>query len=161
VPIVARHTLTGTGGEGIEIIAAGTPLENWPNAPLYVEYKKKTHEFRLHLMRVDGEWKIGRSQMKVAFRGQQIDNWQVRNHANGFKYIIGGFEVPNQVRKAALSIVEHRKCMIDFVALDILFHQPNGYAYVLEGNTAPGLEGASVDAYAQYLIGLEDHFRGR
>ena len=44
---LARYILNGHSGAGIRIIEPG---EIYPPAPLYVMYKKKKHEYRVHAL---------------------------------------------------------------------------------------------------------------
>jgi D-alanine-D-alanine ligase-like ATP-grasp enzyme len=40
---------------------------------------------------------------------------------------------------------------LDFGAIDVIYHRPTNKAYILEGNTAPGLSGTAIEAYAEAL----------
>lgn len=136
---VVRHKLTGHSGEGIEIVEEDDDL---PDAPLYVQYVPKQHEFRVHV--------IGKSiiavQRKARDRENPNPNWQVRNHKNGFIFIREGFETPPAVLEQAPRATE--ALGLDFGAVDIIWNAKQQRAYVLEVNTAPGLEGRTIDDYA-------------
>lgn len=134
---VVRHKLTGHSGEGIELSDAGS----LPDAPLYVKYIKKEHEFRVHV--------IGNTVVAVQrkARNKAVDNpnWQVRNHANGFIFVRTGFDTPSEVlgqSRAALAALG-----LDFGAVDVIWNDNEKRAYVLEVNTAPGLEGQTIEDY--------------
>lgn len=137
--VVVRHQLRGHSGAGIEIRPNNT---NLPAAPLYVEYIKKEQEYRVHAM---GESIIA-VQRKARDRTNDNPNWQVRNHANGFIFVRTGFEAPQAVldlgRQAVSALGLH------FGAADIVWNAHQRQAYVLEVNTAPGLEGQTVEDYA-------------
>lgn len=149
-PIVVRATTTGSGGDGISIVAGTDEI---PRAPLYVKYQKKTHEYRLHVFKVNGEWEIRHVQRKVFVptpeRPEPL-NWQVRNHTQGFIFQTEQ-EFPEQVSNASLAIARVFND-VSFMALDVIYHEPTGVALVLEGNTAPGLEGPRLQVYGDYLI---------
>lgn len=136
---VCRHTLTGHSGEGIEL----APSTNLPNAPLYVEYIPKQDEFRVHVV---GESIIA-VQRKARDRNNPNPDWKVRNHANGFIFIREGFETPQAVLDSAVSAIG--ALGLDFGAVDVIWNNKRGRAYVLEVNTAPGLEGRTIDDYAK------------
>lgn len=147
--IVARATLNGTNGDGITIHQKGDEL---PVVPLYVEYKKKEAEYRVHVFRgKDGAYFVGHHQRKVARDPSAVQNWKVRNHDNGFFYQQHGYELPPVVSQAALELIETRFSGIDFVALDIIYNRRADTAWVLEGNTAPGLEGHTAEVYADFI----------
>lgn len=137
---VVRHKLTGHSGEGIELCLPGTEL---PKAPLYVQYIPKKDEYRVHV--------IGQSiiavQRKARNRDVEAPNWQVRNHANGFVF------VRNEVNPPELVLDVSRRAItalgLDFGAVDVIWNEKKGGAYVLEVNTAPGLEGQTITDYVE------------
>lgn len=144
--IVVRATTTGSGGAGITVVEAGNVV---PQAPLFTRYQKKTHEYRLHIL--GGE--IKEIQRKVFVKSDEKpepDDWRIRNHTFGFIFQTEA-ECPAAVSEAALAVF---KCFqgLDFAALDVIYHKPSNVALVLEGNTAPGLEGPRVAIYGDYLI---------
>jgi hypothetical protein len=154
--VVARKVLNGHSGAGIVIMDPKDPDTHEVQAPLYVVYKKKKHEFRVHVMRdkfgghqvVD----IQRKGLRAEYQGRDDVNWKVRNLANGFIYAREGFETPNRVTKAALHAV--RALGLDFGAVDIIYQERNESAYILEVNTAPGITGTTVLNYANAFRNL-------
>ena len=154
-PIVCRTILNGHSGAGI-VIADGP--DSLVNAPLYVRYIKKQKEFRIHVGRQlktenneDGAlytYTVISEQQKVARNGTTPSNWQVRSHANGFIFQRQGISVPAVVRAAAVRALEASG--LDFGAVDCILTK-GGRAYVLEVNTAPGLEGQTVLDYVQFF----------
>jgi glutathione synthase/RimK-type ligase-like ATP-grasp enzyme len=136
---VVRHKLTGHSGEGIEIADAG----NLPSAPLYVQYIPKKAEYRVHVV---GE-RVVLVQRKA--RNPECDNpnWKVRNHDNGFIFVRNGVDAPSSVLEQASRAVA--ALGLDFGAVDIIWNEKSKKAFVLEVNTAPGLEGSTIDDYAQ------------
>ena len=156
---VVRHKLTGHSGEGIEIVRAGDAL---PDAPLYVEYIKKEDEYRVHIgtkgSGVLGTFKT--SIISIQRKARRLEtpdtevNWQVRNHDNGFVFVRGGVDPPQAVLDAAgAAIVASGLC---FGAVDVIYNTKEGRAYVLEINTAPGLEGQTVTDYAAFFSSLPE-----
>ena len=149
-PIVCRTVLAGHSGEGIVMAATRDDLVN---APLYVQYIKKQDEYRIHVGRRNGE-SIIISQQRKARRMEVRDddvNWQVRNHANGFVYVRGDCNPPRAVLDAAKTALEASG--LDFGAVDVIYNARQERAYVLEINTAPGLEGTTVEDYARFFTG--------
>lgn len=147
-PIVIRHKLQGHSGEGIEIADHKGRL---PDAPLYVKYIKKEQEFRIHVGRRDGKTKVIAVQRKARDRSVPDGrvNWQVRNHCNGFIFVRGDANPHPTVVQAASDAL--RALGLDFGAVDIIWNAKEGKAYVLEINTAPGLEGQTVEDYASFF----------
>lgn len=147
-PTVVRHKLTGHSGEGIQIVAEGEEL---PAAPLYVEYKKKEQEYRIHVGIKNGETTIIAVQRKARRSDVPSDriNWQVRNHANGFVFVRSTANPHPSVTEAACDAL--RASGLDFGAVDVIWNEHERKAYVLEINTAPGLEGTTIEDYAKFF----------
>ena len=150
--VVCRTVLAGHSGEGIVI--ASSP-EELVNAPLYTRYIKKQDEYRIHVgVRRNGmAARLYTISQQRKGRNRDVENpdWQVRNHANGFVYVRGDCNPPAQVIEAA-----HRSLTasgLDFGAVDVIYNANSGRAYVLEINTAPGLEGQTVDDYVAFFRG--------
>lgn len=159
--VVCRTTLAGHSGEGIVI--ASTPDE-LVSCPLYVKYVKKTQEYRVHVGKVPNHMHVPEGEtiapkiiavQRKARRTSVPDgevNWQIRNHDNGFVYTRNGFNPPASVLDAA------RRCLaataLDFGAVDVIWNDQKGKPYVLEINTAPGLEGQTIADYANFFRSL-------
>lgn len=149
-PTVVRHKLSGHSGEGIEIVDDKSKL---PDTPLYVQYIKKEQEFRIHIGRRNGTAQVIAVQRKA--RDKDIPdgcvNWQVRNHDNGFIFVRGDANPHPIVFTEATNAL--RSLGLDFGAVDVIWNAKEGKAYVLEINTAPGLEGQTIEDYASFFRG--------
>lgn len=141
-PIVCRTLLNSHSGRGI--VVAETP-EELVNCPLYVKYIKKQDEFRVHVFFNE----VILIQQKKRKLGCENPNWQIRNHANGFVFARAGVETPTQVTEEAKKAV--LALGLDFGAVDVVWNARRETAYILEVNTAPGLEGTTVTDYANAL----------
>ncbi len=148
-PIVCRTVLAGHSGDGIVI--ANRRNELVP-ARLYVQYVKKQDEYRIHLGRRGEETVVISRQRKARREGHENPNWQVRNHSNGFVFVRSGVNPPHSVETVARRVFEATG--LDFGAVDVIYNGRRDRAYVLEINTAPGLEGTTVSDYAAYFRGL-------
>lgn len=145
--VVVRTKLSGHSGEGIVLVEEKNK-EELVQAPLYTEYVKKVQEYRLHVC--GGEvFFIQRKARKQDVPDDEI-NWQVRNHANGFIFAHQGVDVPEGHRKAAVDAVN--ALGLDFGAVDLI-ETKKGECFVLEVNTACGLEGTTLD---KYNVALQD-----
>lgn len=143
--VVERHKLSSHSGEGIRIV---DQKELITVAPLYVKYIPKRDEFRVHM--VDGEIiDIQQKKKRLDFDGEV--NYNIRNHAGGFIYAREDIEVPECVKRVAY---QANDCFAEWLAIgamDIIYNSKLDRAYLLEINTAPGLEGRTVQLYADAL----------
>ena len=144
--IFGRQYLNSHSGRGIL-----TPRDDgFSDCPLFVRYVPKSSEWRLHFV---GSRHIF-TQRKVRRLETPDDdiNWQIRSHRNGFIYQQNDITVPPPVQTQFQNFVnlqEDHEFPLDFGALDIIYNEMNDTAYVLEVNTAPGITGNTVTAYAE------------
>lgn len=144
--VVARHKLNGHSGEGIHIYEAGTPEVIWEDAPLYTKYIPKTQEYRLHVFQ--GEvFFTQRKARKKEIPDEEV-NWKIRNHANGFIYAHNeGHDLGDGASQLAALAVD--SLGLDFGAVDMIYNKKQDKYYVLEVNTACGLEGETLNKYVE------------
>lgn len=143
-PVMCRTKLQGHSGDGI--VVAERP-DQLVNAPLYTQYMKKKYEYRVHAIRKPGGGtSIIVTQRKAKRNGVEDANFMVRNLANGFVYLIDEEMVPGVVHDEAIKALEGSG--LAFGAVDVIYNEHQGKAYVLEINTAPGLEARTAEAYA-------------
>lgn len=142
---VCRTILNGHSGKGI--VLASTK-EELVDAKLYTMYVPKKDEYRVHVF-ADEIIDIQQKARKNDVPDEKI-NWQIRNNDNGFIYKREGVECPGVVKEAALTVMG--LIDLDFGAVDIIFNHKKNRAYVLEVNSAPGLEGQTIENYTQAII---------
>lgn len=151
--VVCRDILNGKSGAGIRIInrnewnREGRQPPAWGDCRLFTRYFKHQREVRLHVTK-DGN--VLASAIKLKRRGEPADYW-VRSHNNGWIFA----DYPNPTVAEVSYAVESVKALgLDFGAVD-LGSNADGDSRVFEVNTAPGLEGRTLEAYVNYLRGLE------
>lgn len=140
-PVVSRHILRGTSGAGAVYFDSEQEFMASPVAPLYVEYIKKTDEYRVHVVR--GE--VIDYAVKRKRRGVEHET-KIRNLQGGWVFCRDGIVLPDDVAAEAVKAVA--ALGLDFGAVDVIYNQVRG-VYVLEVNTAPGLEGRTIRSYAE------------
>lgn len=142
--VLARTKLNGHSGDGIVVI---DDVDNIVDAPLYTMYIKKKSEFRVHFFKGD----VIFIQQKVRRLDHPEDavNWQIRNHANGFNYAWNNVNAPDAVYNTVYELIE--KLPLDFGAIDIIYNEKSNTAYILEVNSAPGLEGETGNVYRRVI----------
>ena len=143
--VVCRKLLRGSQGRGI--VLATTPNEVC-KAPLYTKYVKKAVEYRIHVAFgkvIDAQQKKRRLEVP-----DEEVNWQIRNAHNGWVFTREDVVVLDCVRDAAIAAVT--SLGLDFGAVDIGYNAHQTACVVYEVNTAPGLEGQTLDSYYQAFL---------
>lgn len=146
--LVVRALLSSSGGRGTSVVN-GRPdanLGHIPHAPLYTQYIKKDAEFRIHV--VGG--RVIDATRKVAAAGREPTNWQIRSHDNGFIFQRQGTDTHRGYPKSCeQALIAMRASGLYFGGVDVIYNQREDKAYVLEINSAPGIEGTTVAKYAE------------
>lgn len=146
---VCRTVLNGHSGSGIVLASTVNELVN---APLYTKYVKKKDEYRIHTSRL-GTFDAVQKRVRA---GSEGNDFQIRNHANGWVYTRDNVNPPQAVLDAAVQAIQ--ALGLDFGAVDIGYNTHTEQATVYEVNTAPGLEGTTIDRYAQAISSLINNF---
>lgn len=149
-PIVCRTKLRGHSGDGIVIANNDDELVD---APLYTKYVKKKDEYRVHVMQ-HGDY-CGAFLIQRKARKLDVENpdWQIRNLAGGFVFTeVDMADTPEDVITQACAAL--KALNLDFGGVDVLWNEKEGKAYVLETNTACGLEERTAERYKSAL----DHY---
>ncbi len=143
--VVCRALLRGSSGRGIYIADPNDPQCRGVTAcPLYVKYIKKRYEFRVHI--VNEEVIVCQKKMRRRDVAPEDANYRVRSHDNGFIFARENINVPSEVATQAITAM---RCLgLDFGAVDVIYNEKAELVYVLEVNTAPGLEGTTIQDYA-------------
>lgn len=142
--VVARTLTNASEGRGITIFNKDdTP----PPAPLYTEYISKKKEFRVHVWNnevID----VAEKRKKKGYEADR--NTKIRNTANGYVFCRTGVVEPNGIRQLALDAVS----ALDrtYGAVDIIWNEKRDKCYVLEVNSRPGMEGTTVEKYANAIL---------
>ncbi len=142
--VFCRHKLSGHNGEGIEVIRPeDTRL---PRCPLYVKHVKKDKEYRVHVFNnrvIDITEKRRRSGVE-----RTEYNGLIRNLENGWVFCRDNVHPIDIVRTESIRAV--RTLGLDFGAVDIVVDR-QGRVFILEINTAPGLQGTTLDRYIEAI----------
>lgn len=153
--VVGRQLVESNSGKGI-IFSSDGDREEFANCRLYTRYIKKKMEYRVHV--AFGETIF--IQKKVLRRVDDLGNpiapvdvdFRVRSHLRGFIFVHNEVNPPQDVIDQALKAVQ--AVGLDFGAVDVIWNAHEQRAYVLEINSAPGLEGETVQAYVR---AFEEH----
>lgn len=145
--VLARYLLRGHSGRGIKIVDC---LDNLPgDAPLYVRYYRKKHEFRVHVVNgevIDYVEKKKRNGVDAA-----SFNKYIRSYDNGWVFCRDDIVDIPEIRAEAIKAVN--ALGLDFGAVDIIWTKSNK-AMVLEVNSAPALSGTTLVKYTEAIRNL-------
>jgi hypothetical protein len=142
-----------SGGKGIDIYRSGDTIHYHHH--FYSVLEPSDTEYRVHIVRT----KLIALHQKRQRKGMKEwwdDNKRIiRCHDNNWILCRTNVEFNSDVAAVARRAVE--ALGLDFGAVDVLWHEENGPT-VLEVNTAPGIEGSLVVAYAN---AFRDIYNGR
>jgi glutathione synthase/RimK-type ligase-like ATP-grasp enzyme len=148
--VVGRSLLRGSGGRGIQVFREGDDLTgniDGKRIKLYTSYIPKRDEYRVHCFRDIGVVDV---QHKRRVRGNDERDNEIRNHKNGWVYCREDIRYPSpEVLKQAWAAFGVSS--LDFGAVDVIWNEGAEKAWVLEINTAPGLEGETLEIYSKAL----------
>jgi len=145
--VVSRYKLQGHSGDGIEISGDYDTFIHRPRPPLYVKYIKKQDEYRVHVFNgnvID----IQQKRKKREIDNEEVD-YKVRSHDNGWVFCRDNLNPPPSISSDATSAMA--ALGLDFGAVDIIWNNHQQKSYVLEVNTAPGLEGTTLTKYVNAI----------
>jgi hypothetical protein len=143
--VVFARTLT-RASEGKGIVVAETPKQV-PMAPVYTVYKKKKKEFRVHVYKGQVVAVLEKRKRK-GFEG--TSDSKIRNTANGYVFCSQDVVEPEGIRELALKA--RKVTSSDFVGVDIGYNEKFNELFVIECNSAPGIEGSNVQRYIEAIV---------
>lgn len=137
--VVGRRILNGSKGIGCIV---------WDNkeavactCPLYTKHLRHKREFRIHVF----NGRIIDQVEKRKRNGFENRNGWIRNYNNGYVFCRTNVLIPEEVKEQAIKAA--RGLGLDFAAVDVAYREKEDKAYVLEANTAPGIEGTTIRNY--------------
>ena len=151
--VFGRELLNASCGEGIVVFAGGED-DGWPLdndfCPVYTKYKPKKREFRVHVFK-DKVVTIVEKRRKADWKGNKNDT-RIRNLANGYVFCQEvDLTEALKARIDALSLAASKVCTSDFKGIDLGYNQKMDDLFVIEVNSAPGIEGSNVGKYVEAM----------
>jgi len=142
--VVARTLTRASEGKGI-VIAEKT--EQVPLAPVYTQYRKKKREYRVHVY-ADQVVQVLEKRKRKEFTGER--ETKIRNTANGYVFCSENVVEPDGIRQLALAASKVTNSM--FKGVDIGFNEKLNELFVIEVNSAPGIQGSNVARYIEAIV---------
>lgn len=145
--VYCRQLTRASQGRGIVVAHTADQLVN---APLYTKgVASIKREYRAHVF--DGE--VIDLVAKAAQNGQGEDvNQEIKSHDNGWIFVRDAVAIPDAAKeKLVNTAIETVEALgLDVAAVDIIRDDSNNL-FVLEVNTAPGMEGTTLNKYVTAL----------
>ena len=142
--VIGRRKVNGSKGDGIVIINEGDEI---PQLPLYTKLIARAREYRVHVFNgvvIDTQQK----KRKRLGEEDEVQDGIIKNVANGWVFCRDDITPPpDNIGEVAINAV--RALGLDFGAVDML--SKDGNVYVLEINTACGLEGRTLLNYVNAI----------
>jgi glutathione synthase/RimK-type ligase-like ATP-grasp enzyme len=138
--VLCRKLLRSNSGKGIVIAKT---VDDLVAAPLYVKYIRKEKEYRVHVFNgtvID----VVEKRRRRGYQESSVYNKYIRSYEQGWVFVREGITVTEDLNLAAINAVQ--TLGLDFGAVDIVIDKDNN-PVVLEVNTAPGLQGTTLQSY--------------
>lgn len=150
--VFGRKTLVGSNGKGIVIFSQQdgdvkkiTPCE------VYTLYKKKKREFRVHIFK---NQVVSIVEKKKKHDHQGPSDSRIRNLANGYIFA-QEVDITEDLRKKVEDVALKASMVCagsDFRGVDLGYNEHNKDVFVIEINSAPGIEGTNVKKYVDAMM---------
>lgn len=145
--VVFARTLT-RASEGKGIVVAET-VDQLVSAPVYTKYIKKKREFRVHIFK-DQVVQIVEKRKRAGWDAAR--DTRIRNTANGYVFCRDLLS-PAPSGLAELALKASKVTQSDFKGVDIGYNELKNELFVIEVNSAPGIEGSNVTDYVNAIVG--------
>lgn len=146
--VCSRAVLSGNNGEGLII---SKDKDKHPDyAPLYTLYKPKMKEYRIHVIN-GAVVAIQRKVWPAGRKKKDAGDFKARNYVDGFVFQtekvkdLPSNDIITQAKRAVKALG------LDFGGVDVIWNKQENLTYILEVNTAPGIEGSDIKIYADSL----------
>jgi len=143
--VFGRRLLSSSCGHGIIVLPAKSDisvLDSAPPCPVYTKYKKKKREFRVHVYK-DKVVAVTEKRKRAGFEGTR--DTKIRNLENGYVFCQTVTNEPDGLRELALAAA--RVSPSDFRGVDIGYNERNNELFIIEVNSAPGVQGSNINVY--------------
>lgn len=141
--VFARTLTRSSEGKGIVVLEGETvPVIS---APVYTLYRKKKKEFRVHVYKNQVVAVLEKRKKKGL---DNVDS-RIRNTANGYVFCRDGVVEPEGLRELALKASKVTNS--DFKGVDIGYNEKLNQLFIIEVNSAPGMEGTTVQQYIEAI----------
>ena len=127
-----------------------TKMDKTQHCPVYTKYKPKKREFRVHIFK-DKVVTIVEKRRKKDWAGDKSDA-KIRNLANGYVFC-QDVQLTDQLRQRIeeVSLAASKVCSSDFRGVDVGYNEKHDDVFIIEVNSAPGMEGSTIKDYVEAI----------
>lgn len=159
--VFGRDVVDGSGGIGIRIYQ---PNSNLLDHLFYTKYIVNRYEFRVHCFyHGQNNYRFWIQQKKkrnnwINDYGHLPNSKYIKNHDNGYVFVFNDMDLSPTLHHKITTIACNGLIAmgIEFGAFDIVTDYLDN-AYILEVNTAPGIEGTTLQVYKENLLTMTNH----
>lgn len=145
--VFGRKYLNSSCGKGIVVVEPdGQGWVQHSPCPVYTKYKKKKREFRVHVFK-DKVVMVCEKLRKREFQGER--DVKIRNLANGYVFVQNVQNEPPGLRELALKA--SKVSPSDFKGVDIGYNEKKEELFIIEVNSAPGIQGSNIQKYVEAI----------
>lgn len=139
-PMIGRLLVKSAGGNGIVVMTDPTQVDT--SCKLYTRYIEPIRECRVHVFQ-DKVIHLQEKKKRKVWAGPR--HKYIRSHQFGWVFINFDVEVPQDAQEIGVAAI--KALGLDFGAVDMVQSKQDSKWYVLEVNTAPGLEPCFLEKY--------------
>ncbi len=143
--VFGRQLLNASCGKGIVVLEP--EAKEVPPCPVYTKYIPKKREFRVHIF---NQAVVAVVEKKLRSDWDGPRNSRIRNLDNGYVFVQTVDNEPPMLRDVALKACGVTKS--HFVGVDIGYNEKANFCFVIEVNSAPGVQGTNVEKYVKEII---------
>lgn len=145
--VFGRKFLNSSCGKGIVVLDQQNAWDGAIYCPVYTVYKKKKREFRVHIYK-DTVVAVTEKRRRKDWEGQQDS--KIRNLANGYVFCQEVENEPEGLRKLAVEAAQISPSF--FRGVDIGYNEKEDQLFVIEVNSAPGIQGTNIEKYVGEIL---------
>jgi len=144
--VFGRKFLNSSCGKGIVVFDKDT-AGAIGGCPVYTLYKKKKREFRVHVFK---DQVVAVVEKKRKKDWNEAQDTKIRNLANGYVFCQEVENEPEGLRLLALRAANVSPS--DFRGVDIGYNEKKDELFVIEVNSAPGIQGSNIGKYLEAIV---------
>lgn len=145
--VFGRKFLNSSCGKGIIILDQQNAWDGAPDCPVYTLYKKKKREFRAHIYK---DTVVAVTEKKRRKDWDGVQDTKIRNLANGYVFCQEVDNLPAGLLDLAKAAAQISPSF--FRGVDIGYNEKENQLFVIEVNSAPGIQGSNIGKYVEEIL---------